>query len=64
MVELVHLGGAPGLAAVGRLGAAGVGPVVEGEGELAQHTCNQLGVSVSHVAPYVYFLLKLPEGKY
>ena len=37
-MELVHLGGAPGLAAVARLGAAGVGPVVEGEGELAQHT--------------------------
>ena len=55
LVELVHLGGAPGLAAVGRLGAAGVGPVVEGEGELAQHTCNQLGVSVSHMAPDTCF---------
>ena len=46
MVELVHLGGAPGLAAVGRVGAAGVGPVVEGEGELAQHICIMLGGSL------------------
>ena len=48
VAELVHLGGAPGLAAVGRVRAAGVGPVVEGEGELAQHICIMLGSSLNH----------------